>query len=527
MKKDTKKVEEQPKMSFGIELEWSDTDRTVDIPTSLGHWEGPKIAGYYMGAEIDIVNTLGKWKGVGTDPLAITCPVGGEINVQPASSPEILLNRIMEIMDLFPTIGTGCVNHGHIHVHVEGLATDLGMIQNVFEYTEANELETQKALHSWDETTHWEVWGSELEEWVKTYLQYDGCRSINPEVYRLVEKATSIGDVLNILRKVNAVNKCWITGEIKETTSNRTAINLFNLTKGDTVEFRCLRSSKNPVEIYSSLVFVKRYMEEAIKGKKGKPVVEILKEGNFKFPTLDFNLEEALGWQKTRHKKGRSGPFKKYSGTVRVHDEIATDMSEIVELCKKDLNLSKVNTSRGKVIALTGAHSTGKSTILKELKKLYPELHCLDSVTRKVTTTEQRRLEEMSDNVQERIFEGIVQMEQEVNRLRKTETVVLDRSFLDFTAYTLAYYGKGLISNSFAEKIFRECQNRLKSGLYDIIFYFPVEFDIVDDGVRSFDKGLQIVIDTTILSMLEFYGVKFIPVTGSVEERLNIIKQYI
>lgn len=326
-----------PKITFGAELEWSDVDRSVDIPVELGRWEGPKIAGMYMGSEIDIVNTKGKWKGIGTDPLALDCPVGGEINVQPASSPETLLNRIMEIMDLFPVIGTGCVNHGHLHVAVEGLTTSVENLKKLFEYTELNELETQRALHSWDATTHREVWGSELEEWVKTYLQYDGCKTINESIYRGVEKATSVSQIMDTLKKYNAVNRCWITGGIKETSSNRTAINLFNLTKGETVEFRCLRSSTNPVEIYSSLVFVKRYMEEALRGKEGKPVVEILKEGNFKFPTLDFDIADALGWQKTRQRKGRSGPFKKYMGTVVPHDRIYTDMSEIVNLCKRDL----------------------------------------------------------------------------------------------------------------------------------------------------------------------------------------------
>lgn len=331
-----------PGISYGIELEWSDTDRTIDIPEKLGKWEGPKIAGYYMGSEIDIVNTKGKWKGVGTDPLAIDCPVGGEINVQPASSPEVLLNRVMEIMDLFPTIGTGCVNHGHIHVCVKGLKDNLELLKNVFEYTELNELETQRALHSWDKKVHDEVWNSELEEWVKTYLQYDGCKTIHPRVYEDVREATSVEEILTSLKTYNARNRCWITGEITETSSHRTAINLFNLTKGETIEFRCLRSSINPVEIYSSLVFIQRYMKEALKGKEGKPVVEILKEGNFKFPTIDFNYEDALGWQKTRKPKGRSGPFKKYSGTVVEHNEIFTDMWEIVGLCSKDLDLKKV-----------------------------------------------------------------------------------------------------------------------------------------------------------------------------------------
>ena len=82
-------MEKKPYISYGYEIEWSDIDRRVDIPIKLGQWEGPKIAGYYMGSEIDIVNTVGVWKGIGTDPLCIDCKVGGEINVQPSTSPEV------------------------------------------------------------------------------------------------------------------------------------------------------------------------------------------------------------------------------------------------------------------------------------------------------------------------------------------------------------------------------------------------------------------------------------------------------
>jgi len=329
----------QPYISYGYEIEWSDIDRSIDIPIELGQWEGPKIAGYYMGSEIDIVNTVGKWKGIGTDPLCIDCKVGGEINVQPTTSVEVLTNRVMEIMNLFPVVGTGCVNHGHVHVYVKGLKEDLGLLKNVFEYVEMNELDTQKACHSWDSKIHDAVWGSELEDWVKTYLQFDGCKTINPEIYKAVEKATSFEDVERALKTFNAINRCWITGEKEHTTSNRTAINLFNLTKGETFEFRCFRASINPVELLSQFQFVKRFTQEAFKGKKGKPVVEILKENSFKFPTIDFNLFDAIGWQNTRQKKGRSGPFKKYTGTTIPHENVFEDMKEIINLCKIDIGL--------------------------------------------------------------------------------------------------------------------------------------------------------------------------------------------
>jgi len=337
MKEADKKT--QPYTSYGYEIEWSDIDRSVDIPVELGQWEGPKIAGYYMGSEIDIVNTIGEYRGIGTDPLCIDCKVGGEINVQPTKSPEVLLNRVMEIMDLFSVVGTGCVNHGHVHVYVKGLKEDLVLLKNVFAYIKENEMDVQIACHSWDPVTHFQVWESELEPWVKTYLQFDGCKTINQEIYNVVEKAESVETIIKALKTYNAVNRCWITGMVNETTSNRTAINMFNLTKGGTFEFRCFRASINPAELYSQFKFVQRFTEEALKGTNGRSVKEILKESNFRFPTLDFNLGDALGWQKTRQQKGRSGPFKKYTSTTIPHENIHNDMTEIVNLCKLDLRI--------------------------------------------------------------------------------------------------------------------------------------------------------------------------------------------
>ena len=114
----------------------------------------------------------------------------------------------------------------------------------------------------------------------------------------------------------------WVSGKVTETPgSHRTAVNLFNLTKGETIEFRIFRSTTNPVELWSCLKFVKRYMEEALKGAEGKKVYYILQEGKFKFPKLNFNYDLAKGWQSTRQTTGRCGPFKKYTGFCEISED--------------------------------------------------------------------------------------------------------------------------------------------------------------------------------------------------------------
>lgn len=343
----------QLQMTYGLELEWSDIDRKVDIPEDLGSWEGPKIAGYYMGSEIDIVNTKGKWKGVGTDPLCVTCKVGGEIHTKPSETIDTQLIRMMRILDLFNVAGVACPNHGHIHVGFKtpDLMDSIECIKNIFAYTERNQEDLIIQCCGYDQKEHDLVRECpDLEDWVKQYLIVGDGKYIPPELFRAVEEAETAQDIQKALLEIKCLD--WDPFEYKESpirkteNSHRTAVNLFNLTKGNTIEFRIFRASINPVEVYSCLRFVQRYMEEAVKGVNGKLVLDILKEGNFKFPKLNFDAELAKGWQNTRQTKGRCGPFKKYTGVLEVSEDpilqkrelegMDQGLKSILDICKLD-----------------------------------------------------------------------------------------------------------------------------------------------------------------------------------------------
>ena len=340
------------KLSYGCELEWSDVDRRVDIPVELGSWEGPKIAGYYMGSEIDIVNTKGQWKGVGTDPLCITCRVGGEIHSQPSVFIESQLLRVMRILDLFSVANVACPNHGHIHVGIPEILREenLEFLKNIFRYTRKNQDDVIRAAAGYDAADQKEIMNSDLQNWVKQYLLVGDGKHITERVFDRVEKAGSVQEILNILQEEPCEDWEYVSNTVTKTPdSHRTAINLFNLTKGATIEFRIFRSTINPVELFSCLHFVRSYMTEALKGDEGVPVSEILKSFNYRFPKLNFNYALAKGWQDTRQTKGRCGPFKKYTGFCEVSedpiiikefkdlDAFETGLATIVDLCHLDL----------------------------------------------------------------------------------------------------------------------------------------------------------------------------------------------
>lgn len=178
------------------------------------------------------------------------------------------------------------------------------------------------------------------------------------------------------------------------------------------------------------------------------------------------------------------------------------------------------------IYTLTGTHSTGKSTLLGKLKELYPNFHFNDSSTREVTSKEERRLDDISDDSQNRLYKAIEIKELELLQVSKIVPTFMDRSFVDFTAYTLAFSKQGKISDTFAAMMQYECEKRLLLNQYDIIFYLPIEFDIVDDGIRSVDKELQRLVDTEIKGLL-LNQTNTVTLSGNVDERLKQISNCI
>ncbi|MFN2608533.1 MAG: AAA family ATPase [Acidimicrobiales bacterium] len=65
----------------------------------------------------------------------------------------------------------------------------------------------------------------------------------------------------------------------------------------------------------------------------------------------------------------------------------------------------------------------------------------------------------------------------------------------------------------------REIANRDLRARYDHVFYLPVEFPIVLDGLRPDDTGFQADIDRRIRRLLESADVQYHTLSGTVEDR--------
>lgn len=168
---------------------------------------------------------------------------------------------------------------------------------------------------------------------------------------------------------------------------------------------------------------------------------------------------------------------------------------------------------------LTGAHSTGKSSLLDSIRDI-PGYSFSESVTR---TSGAILNQDGNDEGQLKILQAIIDYERK-NDLYKKD-YILDRSFIDFLAYTTYLHHHGKVSDETLKIIQDEFDKR--KGYYTKVFYLPIEFDIVADGVRSESSTFQLEIDSIIRSILYANDLGWVPISGPLDVRIDEVKSHI
>ena len=172
-------------------------------------------------------------------------------------------------------------------------------------------------------------------------------------------------------------------------------------------------------------------------------------------------------------------------------------------------------------IAFTGAQSTGKTTLLKELKRdpdLSLKYDFRDEITRRMQKKGLSINEGGNDITQLLIMNSHIK-----NSL--IDNVIMDRCALDGLVYTDWMSRKGKVQQwvlQYADNVFKMLIDR-----YDHIFYLVPEFDIEDDGVRSTDIDFRNEIVELFEKYIKAIDILVIKLTGTVEQRLNKIKETI
>lgn len=172
-------------------------------------------------------------------------------------------------------------------------------------------------------------------------------------------------------------------------------------------------------------------------------------------------------------------------------------------------------------IAIVGSFSTGKTTLAEALAQEM-DLPLLPEVAREIAS-----LGFQLDKDATPATEALIFLKQYNNELG-TEEFVGDRSLID----VMAYAGWVLDNRERTREMYlwdecvRLAERRLRTS-YSHIFYLPIEFPIVLDGLRPDDPGFQKDIDTRVLRLLASHDLDHETVTGTVEERLEQIRTHL
>jgi len=274
------------KFTWGYELELGDISREYKIPEQLGTWEY---------AETDILNLHGDHAYKAVDPLGLEPPVGGEINVKPTKTWQEQVDRVFEIIDIFEKNGdtpsASCVNHGHLHVFVDGLKEDMDGLKRLIKYIKENQHQAIDSCYGFRED--YKMKGAKT---AKQYLKWDGGRPMPDWMCdNIINRAESFEDFI----RLHAAGKDGVSmGR-----PFRFAVNTYCMKHIGTIEFRLFRGTIIRKEIEDSFKFVEKFMDSALNG--GPSVREILMEEKYQFPKFYYDHEEYLAWEKTKYDKSR------------------------------------------------------------------------------------------------------------------------------------------------------------------------------------------------------------------------------
>jgi nicotinamide riboside kinase len=109
---------------------------------------------------------------------------------------------------------------------------------------------------------------------------------------------------------------------------------------------------------------------------------------------------------------------------------------------------------------------------------------------------------------------------------------VHDRFVADRSIYDVLAYADWVMENQDAERKenhlwyeSREIATMDLRSRYDHVFYLPVEFPIVLDGLRPDDPAFQADIDRRVVDLLKGADVAFHTLTGTIEERQDQVRK--
>lgn len=169
-----------------------------------------------------------------------------------------------------------------------------------------------------------------------------------------------------------------------------------------------------------------------------------------------------------------------------------------------------------KRIAFTGAQGTGKTTLLEMFKD--SGVNVITEVVRKLARTGIPINTDGTNETQKAVFDAFTK------ELSQPISYITDRCHVDALAYTKAQVARGKVDTDVFYNQLVEAAKFFDENPDIVVCYFPIEFGVIDDGVRSTDEEYRHEIDENVLDILDTLGIDYVTVSGSPEERFNQVK---
>lgn len=179
-------------------------------------------------------------------------------------------------------------------------------------------------------------------------------------------------------------------------------------------------------------------------------------------------------------------------------------------------------------INFVGTQGTGKTTLLEAARKdeAFKDFQFCTEIVRDLVKKKNLSINESGNTRSQKVFFDAY------NKILNKDGYISDRCILDVHAYTNYLYDyKSSNSEKELRSLYKEIlrENSILKSLnkdsFGIIIYFPIEFELVDDGIRSLNVYFQEYIDQYIVNTLNKYQLPFYTIRGSVEQRLKQLKE--
>ena len=280
-------------MLFGVELEWGDVDRRMNVP-DLMKWAT---------AEIHVVNSRAPYRGVAMDPDGIDPPFGGEVNMRPSKTPLGGAQSVATLRRIFTEAGCAptATLVGGTHVHVSSnLLDNLDVWKNlaVLAATEHDRIASITAIRPL---------GMEAVMNERAAQTLWGHTHLNARVPQwLADNLLKVNTKEEFLRVLD----CGRDGVSRIPMPGRKLVNLRSLgSPMRTVEFRSFASTESPHEVLSAAIFAQRFVLAAAGLFSGNLYEDLV------FPTCIFEEELYRGWVATKKPSPGSRSSAKHART--------------------------------------------------------------------------------------------------------------------------------------------------------------------------------------------------------------------